>query len=272
MPEGDLDILRAQAAKKALEPSEEAQRKHSWDLNVISQDPKDPQKSFAMTGSPGSDPKRLYVGDFTPEGDAVVGFENQGIRLLPEQPGSKEYTRYMGDKVPTPAPDYAAIAAEANEASLEQSLAQKRLGAALRAVAFQEPDSVDDFDPSLISFGSKPLENEGALVDDQRVTPAEWGDYEATIDAQIKAADFPDPRTEVAVKNAFNDMWSLLDDKPRLLSTTPEHQDGIPDRIYFESENGERWEWVYNDGQVEAHRADEDEVPQGGAMPDFSGL
>ena len=259
MPEDDLDALRAQAAKKALEPSEEPRRKHSWDLNVISQDPKDPQKSFAMTGSPGSDPKKLYVGDFTPEGDAVVGFEDQGIRLLPEQPGSKEYTRYMGDKVPTPAPDYAAIAAKVNEASLEKSqLAQKRLGAALRAVALQEPDSVDDLPPMRGLYGSSP--------------GGQWGDYEGTINAQIKDADFPDPRTEVAVKNAFDDMWSLLDDRPRLLSTSQEHQDGIPNRIYFESENGERWEWVYNDGQVEAHRADEDEVPQGGAMPDFSGL
>jgi len=256
MPEDDLDALRAQAAKKALEPSEEPRRKHSWDLNVISQDPKDPQKSFAMTGSPGSDPKKLYVGDFTPEGDAVVGFEDQGIRLLPEQPGSKEYTRYMGDKVPTPAPDYAAIAAKVNEASLEQSqLAQKRTRAAADAIERAREGVITE----LRGFYTGP-------------PGGQWGDYEATINAQIKDADFPDPRTEVAVKNAFDDMWSLLDDRPRLLSTSQEHQDGIPNRIYFESENGERWEWVYNDGQVEAHRADEDEVPQRGAMPDFSGL
>jgi|15BtaG_2_1085339.scaffolds.fasta_scaffold02668_2 hypothetical protein len=97
----DAKTIREEAASKALGETAEPQRKHSWDLNVISQDSEDPQKSFAMVGSPGVAPKKLYVGDYTPEGDAVVGFEDKGIRLLPEQQGSKEYTRYMGDKQPT---------------------------------------------------------------------------------------------------------------------------------------------------------------------------
>ncbi len=86
----DAKTIREEAAKKALGETAEPQRKYSWDLNVINQDPNDPQKSFAMVGAPGADPKRLYVGDYTPEGDAVVGFEDKGIRLLPEQEGSQE--------------------------------------------------------------------------------------------------------------------------------------------------------------------------------------
>ena len=97
----DAKTIREEAVKKALGETAEPQRKYSWDLNVINQDPNDPQKSFAMVGAPGADPKRLYVGDYTPEGDAVVGFEDKGIRLLPEQEGSQEYTRYMGGKQPT---------------------------------------------------------------------------------------------------------------------------------------------------------------------------
>jgi hypothetical protein len=249
MPEGDLDILRAQAAKKALDPSEEAQRKHSWDLNVISQDPKDPQKSFAMTGSPGSDPKRLYVGDFTPEGDAVVGFENQGIRLLPEQPGSKEYTRYMRDKAYRPRVprrfEGKVVAEEDSE--LEQirqglldMVKRRREDAARVAIRGQQ--------------GGLPPEP-GALPPDP--PESNWGDYERFIDAQIKHAKFPDPRTDVAVKAIFEDMRSVLDDKPELVFTTPDHQDGIPDRVYIQSGNGEQWEWTRDgpNGNPEVHRA-----------------
>jgi len=209
-------LMRESVAKKVLDSSEEPQRKHSWDLNVISQDPKDPQKSFAMVGSPGSDPKRLYVGDFTPEGDAVVGFEDQGVRLLPEQQGSKEYTRYMGDKAYTPrAPrrfEEKVVAEEDSE--LEQ----------------KEGDYEKLIDAQIKAFREKAAQN---VIDHERF-----------IDAQIRDANFPDPRTDVAVKAIFEDMQSLLGDKPELVFTTPDHQEGIPDRVYIRSASGEEWEWT----------------------------
>jgi len=94
----------------------------------------------------------------------------------------------------------------------------------------------------------------GALPPDP--PESNWGDYEETIDAQIKDEDFPDPRTEVAVKAIFEDLWSLLDDEPELVFITPVNQDGIPDRVYIQSGNGEQWEWTRDgpNGNPEVHR------------------
>ena len=39
----------------------------------------------------------------------------------------------------------------------------------------------------------------------------------------------------------------------KLLSTSEGHEDGVPDNIYFEAEDGSRWEWNSN-GEI--HRAD----------------
>jgi hypothetical protein len=73
------------------------------------------------------------------------------------------------------------------------------------------------------------------------------------IDAQIEDANFPDPRTDDAVRIAVEDMLAEQFVGLKLLKTSAEHEDGVPDNIYFEAGDGSVWEWNSN-GEI--HRAD----------------
>tara|TARA_R110002110_G_scaffold29784_11_gene105806 strand:+ start:3181 stop:3936 length:756 start_codon:yes stop_codon:yes gene_type:complete len=87
--------------------------------------------------------------------------------------------------------------------------------------------------------------DEAKKIDDQR--------QREELDIQIEDANFPDPRTADAVRGAVDDMLAEQFVGLKLLSTSAEHQDGVPDNIYFEAEDGSRWEWNSN-GEI--HRAD----------------
>lgn len=73
------------------------------------------------------------------------------------------------------------------------------------------------------------------------------------LDIQIEDANFPDPRTGDAIRGAVEDMLDEQFVGLKLLSTSAEHEDGVPDNIYFEAGDGSRWEWNSN-GEI--HRAD----------------
>tara|TARA_R110000822_G_scaffold125668_6_gene260527 strand:- start:1841 stop:2314 length:474 start_codon:yes stop_codon:yes gene_type:complete len=101
--------------------------------------------------------------------------------------------------------------------------------------------SIDSYEKEEFGLSSE----ESQKIDDQS--------QREELDNQIKDANFPDPRTDEAVRGAVEDMLGEQFVGLKLLSTSEGHEDGVPDNIYFEAEDGSRWEWNSN-GEI--HRAD----------------
>ena len=230
--ERSMSQRRVDAAKQAI-------KKHApkTEINVMGEDA---GGRWAQTrDAPGV---KKYIGDNIP-GGTIEEFGDRSITILPPVGGGDPYRLRMGEHMERP-----------------PKKPQQEWGSAQQIQDFVYPKGVDNtasypiansyverlrnFTRSAGVFNGLSKE-EAANIDNQR--------QREEIDAQIVDADFPDPRTGEAVRQAVEDMLDEQFVGLKLLSTSAEHKEGIPDNIYFEAGDGSRWEWNSN-GEI--HRAD----------------
>ena len=246
------------AAKATIE-------KHSpqAEINVMGEDP-DGNRWIMTKDAPGV---KKYLGDDIP-GGTIEGFGDRSITALPSQGGGDEYQLRMGqhrDRPSKPAAEewggskaiedliYPGGVPSGGIPIAPSDLEEGGPLAYLRRLA----PSAGLFDTHKSGYGLSA--DEAKKVDDQNQREAEEAqkirnqNQREELDIQIEDANFPDPRTGDAVRRAVDDMLAEQFVGLKLLSTSAEHKDGVPDNIYFEAEDGSRWEWNSN-GEI--HRAD----------------
>ena len=215
-------------------------KKHSpqAEISVMGEDP-DGNRWIQTREAPGV---KKYLGDNLP-GGTLEGFGERAITVLPPQGGGDEYQLRMGQHLDRPSKPPA-----------------KKWGGHQAIEDLICPDGAPEggpVDPSIAGSWSdlrKMAPSAGLFSTHKRgAQKIEGQNQRAELDIQIEDANFPDPRTGDAVRGAVGDLLSEQITGLKLLSTSAEHKDGVPDNIYFEAEDGSRWEWNSN-GEI--HRAD----------------
>ena len=243
------------AAKATIE-------KHSpqAEISVMGEDP-DGNRWIQTREAPGV---KKYLGDTLP-GGTVEGFGERSISVLPPHGGGAEYELRMGQHLDRPSKPSTEKPKEWG--GWLEYLQDVPLGG--RAIMdLQYPGGVPEgrpIDSSVVgSWGDlRKLASSAGSIDSYEKEEFGLSSEESQkiddqsqreeLDNQIKDANFPDPRTDEAVRGAVEDMLGEQFVGLKLLSTSEGHEDGVPDNIYFEAEDGSRWEWNSN-GEI--HRAD----------------
>ena len=226
-------------------------KKHSpqAEISVMGEDP-DGNRWIQTREAPGV---KKYLGDTLP-GGTVEGFGERSISVLPPHGGGAEYQLRMGQHLDRPSKPSTEKPKEWGGHQAIEDLIYPGGVPEGRPIDSSVVGSWGDLRKLASSAGSiDSYEKEefglsawlGLQIDDQS--------QREELDNQIKDANFPDPRTDEAVRGAVEDMLGEQFVGLKLLSTSEGHEDGVPDNIYFEAEDGSRWEWNSN-GEI--HRAD----------------
>ncbi len=223
-----LKDRRMEIAKKALSPKPS----QPFDINVMEPDPANPGGQRVMISTK---PGHWYSeGDALPGGGSYEASKNRAITYLPGQGGGEPFDIRMGDHAPKePRPQ------EPRHAPMW----------------WQRQGNTEHTEPTgaTLDWMREQMYPESAGMSAQKAGKIDNQNQRDALEIQVRDANFPDPRTDRAVMDAVEDMLDEQFVGLKLLRTSEEHEDGIPDNIYFEAGDGSVWEWNSN-GEI--HRAD----------------
>jgi len=210
-----------------------------FDVNVMEADPDSPgSQRIQISSTPG---QWYRVGEDLPGGGTLESTGEREIEYLPPKGAGDPFKIKMGDSYKgeskPPVSDELTKWYESRGHAAKPQFSPSKLG------------NTDTDERDIPSWWQ--AQQEGMTAEEaQKVNNQNQRDE---IDAQIEDANFPDPRTDDAVRIAVEDMLAEQFVGLKLLKTSAEHEDGVPDNIYFEAGDGSVWEWNSN-GEI--HRAD----------------
>lgn len=258
------------AENRYMKAAKATLKKHApkTEINVMGQDP-DGTRWVQTRDAPGY---KKYLGDDIP-GGTIERFGERSLTVLPPHGGGAEYQLRMGQhldrpsKPPTEKPKEWGGHQAIMDLKYPEGVPEGRPIVPSEIRSFLDEEGMFDtyLDQGIDKVEPIPYEdNESDFYEELEALPLSEGmtaeearkiddqNQRDEIDAQIEDANFPDPRTDDAVRIAVEDMLAEQFVGLRLLEASKEHEDGVPDRIYFEAEDGSRWEWNSN-GEI--HRA-----------------